>query len=138
MSGLAAVLAGRHDAGVHRWHTALDVPDVQHAVEHAGWRFGYVDGVALESKKEVLRAVGVALSFPDHYGANLDALRDCLRDLGAPTVLLWEGWGSLARAEPEAFETVCRVLGRRTDGEPSLEVLLRGPGPDDAGLASLD
>jgi RNAse (barnase) inhibitor barstar len=138
MSGLAAVLAGRHDAGVHLWHTALHVPDVQHAVEHAGWQFGYVDGVALESKKEVLGAIGAALSFPDHYGGNLDALRDGLRDLSTPTVLLWEGWGSLARAEPNAFEKVCRVLGKRANGDPSLEVLLRGPGPDDTGITSLD
>ena len=135
MSGLAAVLAGRHDAGVHLWHNALHVPDVQHAVELAGWQFGYVDGVALESKKEVLGAIGAALDFPEHYGGNLDALRDCLRDLSKPTVLLWDGWGSLARAEPSAFEKVCRVLGGRDDA--SFEVLLRGPGPTD-GLESLD
>jgi RNAse (barnase) inhibitor barstar len=138
MSGLAAVLAGRHDTGVHLWHNALHVPDVQHAVEHAGWQFGYVDGVALESKKEVLGAIGAALDFPDHYGGDLDALRDCLRDLSSPTVLLWDGWGSLARAKPEAFEKVCRVLGGLDDGEASLEVLLRGPGPDDTGIVSLD
>jgi RNAse (barnase) inhibitor barstar len=139
MSGLAAVLAGRHDAGVHLWHTALHVPDVQHAVEHAGWQFGYVDGVALETKLEVLGAIGAALDFPDHYGGNLDALRDCLRDMAAPTVLLWEGWGTLARAEPKAFEKLCRVLGRHDDqGDPAFEVLLRGPGPDDTGVESLD
>jgi RNAse (barnase) inhibitor barstar len=137
VSGLAAVLAGRHDAGVHHWHNALHVPDVQHAVEHAGWTFGYVDGVALENKKEVLGAIGAALDFPDHYGGNLDALRDCLRDRAEPTVLLWDGWGSLARADAKAFEKVCHVLGRRDDGEATLEVLLRGPGPD-TGIDSLD
>jgi RNAse (barnase) inhibitor barstar len=138
MSGLAAVLAGRHDAGVHRWHNALHVPDVQHAVEHAGWTFGYVDGVALESKKEVLSAIGAALAFPEHYGGNLDALSDCLGDLDQRTVLLWEGWGTLARAEPSVFEKVCHVLGKRSASDPTLEVLLRGPGPDDTGIESLD
>ena len=137
MSGLAAVLAGRHDAGVHLWHNALHVPDVQHAVEHAGWQFGYVDGVALESKKEVLGAIGAALDFPEHYGRNFDALRDCLRDLSKPTVLLWDGWGSLARAEPNAFEKVCRILERRDEGDPKFQVLLRGPGPAE-GIESLD
>jgi RNAse (barnase) inhibitor barstar len=136
MSGLAAVIAGKHGPGVHHWHSGLEVADVRHSVEHAGWTFGYVDGVALEDKREVLRAIGDALAFPDHYGANFDALRDCLRDVAEPTVLLWEGWGSLARAEPEVFEKVCRVLGNR-DGGPPFEVLLRGPGPD-TGLESLD
>jgi hypothetical protein len=138
MSGLAAVLAGRHEAGVHRWHNALHVPDVQHAVEHAGWTFGYVDGVALESGQEVVGAIGAALSLPQQRDGDVDALNDGLGDLSARTVLLWDGWGSLARAEPSAFEKVCSVLGERCNADPSLEVLLRGPGPDDTGIESLD
>ena len=137
MSGLAAVLAGRHDAGVHRWHNALHVPDVQHAVEHAGWTFGYVDGVALESEQEILGAIGAALSLPASDGDS-EALKDRLDDLSAKTVLLWDGWGSLARAEPGTFENVCRALSTRADADPCLEVLLRGPGPDDTGIESLD
>jgi len=138
MSGLAAVLAGRHDAGVHRWHNALHVPDVQHAVEHAGWTFGYVDGVALESKQEILGAIGAALSLPQPGDGDVEALKDHLGDLGTKTVLLWDGWGSLARAEPAAFENVCQVLNGRAAADPCLEVLLRGPGPDDTGIESLD
>lgn len=138
MSGLAAVLAGRHDAGVHRWHNALHVPDVQHAVEHAGWTFGYVDGVTCESKQEIVGAVGAALSLPEQQDGDFDALDRFLADRSTKTVLLWDGWGSLARAEPNVFEKVCHVLGQRADGEPSLEVLLRGPGPEDTGIESLD
>ena len=138
MSGLAGVLAGRHDAGVHRWHNALHVPDVQHAVEHAGWTFGYVDGVALESKKEILGAIGDALSFPDHYGGNLDALRDCLRDLPQEHRAAVGRLGEPGPGQAGRLRKVCRVLGKRADGEPTLEVLLRGPGPDDTGITSLD
>ena len=130
MSGLAAVLAGRHEPGVHRWESALPVVDVRHAVENADWAFGYVDGAGLETTDAVLRAIGDALSFPDHYGANLDALNDCLRDLPGPTVLLWDAWGGYARAEPQRFAVVVEILGG-----PQLEVLLRGPGPD--GLPTL-
>ena len=137
MSGLAAVLAGRHEPGVHRWHSALHVPDVKHAVEHAGWDFGYVDGVPLDERRDVLAAIGDALGFPEHYGGNLDALNDCLRDLDRPTVLLWDAWGPFAREHEDVFGRICRVLARRDDGDPALEVLLRGPGPED-GLASLD
>jgi RNAse (barnase) inhibitor barstar len=130
MSGLAAVLAGRHAPGVHRWESALPVADVRHAVEHAGWAFGYVDGAGLDATGAVLRAIGDALAFPEHYGVNLDALHDCLRDLTGPTVLLWDAWGGYARAEPERFAVVAEILG-----EARLEVLLRGPGPD--GLPAL-
>jgi hypothetical protein len=137
MSGLAAVLAGRHTPGVHRWHSGLGVADVQHAVEHAGWRFGYVDGVALEEPRPVLEAIGAALDLPDERGVDLDALNDGLRGLDRPTVLLWEGWGSFARQDPAAFDDVKQVLRERSDTEPVLEVLLRGPGPEDD-VPSLD
>lgn len=131
MSGLAAVLAGRHPTGVHRWESALETAEVRHAVEHAGWAFGYVDGAALADLSGVLRAIGEGLAFPAHYGRNLDALNDCLRDLPGPTVLLWDAWGGFARAEPRRFGVVTRVLGERDAGDPPLEVLLRGPGPTD-------
>ncbi len=138
MSGLAGVLAGRRGAGVHTWHSALHVPDVQHAVEHAGWRFGYVDGVALEEKDQVLRAIGDALEFPEHFrGKSLDGLRDCLRDLDTPTVLLWEAWGPFARAHPDVFGRVLKVLGARDGDDAAFEVLLRGPGPE-VDVPSLD
>lgn len=131
MSGLAAVLAGRHTPGVHRWESTLDVADVRHAVEHAGWRFGYVDGAALESRAEVLRAIGDALAFAPHYGVNLDALNDCLRDLPGPTVLLWDAWSGFARGAEADFARVVGVLRERGPSDPGLEVLLRGPGPED-------
>jgi RNAse (barnase) inhibitor barstar len=35
----------------------------------------------LRSKAAMLQAIGEALHFPEHYGANLDALYDCLTDL---------------------------------------------------------
>lgn len=135
MSGLAAVLAGRHTPGVHRWESGLEVAEVRAAVAHAAWDFGYVDGAALEETRAVLRAIGDALALGDHYGANLDALNDALRDLAAPTVLLWDAWGGFARAEPDRFAVVVEILGEAATGERPLEVLLRGPGP--AGVVPL-
>ncbi|MBD8869194.1 barstar family protein [Nocardioides donggukensis] len=131
MSGLASVLAGRHAPGVYRWHGNFDAADVRHAVEHAGWAYGHLDGWEIEHKAEFLAAVGEALSFPDYYGQNLDALADCLADLPA-TVLLWDGWSAFARAEPVTFHAGLDVLAQRARDEPSTPfvVLLRGEGPD--------
>ena len=39
MSGLAALLAGHNPPDIYQWHNAAHVPDVEHAVEHAGWKF---------------------------------------------------------------------------------------------------
>ncbi len=134
MSGLAAVLAGHHVPGVFRWHAAFDVEDVRHTVEHAGWRFGYVDGWHHQDKLAVLTSIGEALGFPDHYGRNLDALSDCLADLQGQHVLLWDGWGTLAREDQRAFGIVVEILGEFSS---AVTTLLRGEGPD-VDVTSLD
>jgi RNAse (barnase) inhibitor barstar len=51
--------------------------------ERAGQRFVQVDLSAARDKKAVLTAIGRAFGFPEWYGANLDALYDCLTDLPA-------------------------------------------------------
>ncbi len=144
MSGLAAVLAGHEAPGIYHWHGAFGAADVRHAVEHAGWAFGHVDGwTAGDSKAAFLAAVGEALDFPDDYGQNFDALADCLHDVGrgvGGVVLLWDGWGTLARADQRAFSVALSVLGSRVNADKGMpfSVLLRGEGPDVPGLASLD
>ena len=143
MSGLAGVLAGRREPGIFRWHGAFGVPDVQHTVEHAGWRFFHLDGVGVESKAEFLERIGQVLGFAEHYGRNFDALADCQHDVVAGdsdgTVLLWDGWGPFARAEERAFSVALSVLGSRVNADRGgpFVVLLRGEGPD-LGIRSID
>ena len=132
MSGLAGLLAGHHPPGVYQWHAAFGPADVRHTVEHAGARFAYVDGWTHQEKTELLEALAEALEFPDSFGHNFDALADCLRDVdGAPTVLLWDGWGPLARSDRRAFEVAADILAWRTaEGSSPMSVLLRGEGPE--------
>ena len=144
MSGLAALLAGHEAPGIYQWHGAVDAAAVRHIVEHAGWGFAHVDGwTAGDSKAAFLAAVGEALDLPDDYGQNFDALADCLHDIGrgvAGVVLLWDGWGTLARADERAFSVALSVLGSRVNADKGMpfSVLLRGEGPEVPGLASLD
>ncbi|AMM31477.1 Barstar family protein [Sinomonas atrocyanea] len=71
---------------------------------------------AAPSKREVLAAFGTALGFPDYYGANLDALNDCLQDLaselangeGRPLEIEWRV-SQAFRATP-AFAAVEGIL----------------------------
>ena len=46
-----------------------------------------LDGGSVDSREALHRALKDALSLPDWYGNNLDALFDCLTDLHEPTEL---------------------------------------------------
>jgi RNAse (barnase) inhibitor barstar len=133
MSGLAGLLAGKVDPGVYRWHAELAAADLSDSVTGAGWSLAQIAVVA-ETKDEVLGAIGAALRFPAHFGRNLDALWDSLRDLSAPTVLLWETWGCAAYADRAGFDKIVRVLQERSaeisEDRPAFTVLLRGDGPE--------
>jgi len=137
MSGLAGIVAGHIQPGVYRWHAAFHAPEVQHTVEHAGWRFGYVDGWHEQSKSEFLKAIGAALEFAGDCSHDVDALSDCLSGLSEPTVLLWDGWAPLARADEDAFDTVVKLMNDRAGSGPPFAALLRGDGPD-VDVPSLD
>jgi Barstar (barnase inhibitor) len=144
MSGLAGLLAHHVDPAIYRWHGHFPVDEVRRTVEHAGWRFAAVDGWQHPTKAEFLAAVGEALAFPDHYGRNFDALADCLGDVTADDsegwVLLWDGWGPLAREDPRGFSVALSVLGGRVNADKGgrFAVLLRGDGPALDDIPSLD
>jgi RNAse (barnase) inhibitor barstar len=131
VSGLAGLLAGHHPPGVYQWHAAFGPDDVRHTVEHAGARFAYVDGWTHQEKTELLEAFADALGFPDSSGLDFDVLTDHLRRLDErPTVLLWDGWGPLARTDRSSFDAAADILaGRTADGPAPMSVLLRGDGP---------
>jgi hypothetical protein len=90
-----------------------------------------------------LEAVGAALDLPDSYKQTFDALAACLADVDSNghhgTVLLWDGWGPLAREDEQAFNVALSVLGTRVNAERGspFAVLLRGEGPDPAGVPEL-
>ncbi|RNL65495.1 hypothetical protein EFK50_03345 [Nocardioides marmoriginsengisoli] len=94
--------------------------------------FGYVDGWTHQTKAEFLAEAAETLHFPDWFGQNLDAFADCLDDLDiVPVVLLWDGWGTLARADREAFDLIVEIAaGRARTVTPPFSLLLRGAGPE--------
>jgi RNAse (barnase) inhibitor barstar len=66
----------------------------------SGQRYVEIDLAGSGSKKAVLQAIGRALDFPKWYGANLDALYDCLTDL--PERAEVRAWVVLLRHLPAA------------------------------------
>lgn len=113
MTTLSGILAAGASAGVHRWASALPADYVRARVVNAGLRFGHVDSAVTSGKAGFLAAIGEALSFPAYYGRNLDALADCLSDVTAPTVVLWEHAEALRAEDPDAYQAVLDVFATR-------------------------
>lgn len=58
-----------------------DIEQLRGWASQAGHRFVHVECSDCVDKNAVLRAIGYGFGFPQWYGANLDALYDCLTDL---------------------------------------------------------
>jgi len=91
---------------------------------------------AVASSEQVLKALGQALNLPDWYGANLDALFDCLSDpdwsSGKAITLCIHGAGHLRHNGSESLanliETLVAVTEARNAGQlPPLLVIIDTP-----------
>ena len=78
-----------------------------------------IDGTSIRTKAEFMTAVADALSFPDWFGNNLDALHDCLTDLSwlpdGEHVLVWSAPEVLREADPRAYTAIDDVLRDATE-----------------------
>lgn len=99
-------------SGVHLAPDSLEA--LRKAAQESGivWREIAAEGA--RDKAALLAACARDLAFPQGFGANWDALSDCLRDLGwlggRGWVLLWRGAGELAASDPEAHATALEVF----------------------------
>ncbi|WP_433250207.1 barstar family protein [Streptosporangium sp. CA-135522] len=91
-----------------------------------------IDGSAVTTSAEAVDAIAEALSFPDYFGHNLDALYDCLTDLAwlpaGEHLLFWQRASALRTGDRPAYEAIRTVLAEAVaddaPGEAFLSVLL--------------
>lgn len=90
------------------------VDEVVAAAKERGAHPHVVDGTQVRDKESALDAIASALSFPDYFGRNLDALYDCLRDLSwldeCEHVLIWTAPETLRTADPSGYAGVESTL----------------------------
>jgi len=87
---------------------------IEAAARHARFSVLKADITEHASTQEVLIQLGSALNFPIWYGANFDALLDCLTDSdwepAKGHVLLINGLGRLRASDPADFATLIEVF----------------------------
>lgn len=108
MSKLLERLSDPARSGVYRVRHAEDVRDCLR-----GAPLDFAEATLPAGKDAMLSAIARALAFPDGFGANWDALEDCLADLswrkGAGHVILFTGADDAALRGADAG-VLCEVL----------------------------
>ena len=69
-----------------------------------------LDGGSVGSRQALHQTLAAGLRFPDWYGGNLDALHDCLTDVGEPTELVIRNGRALDEAMGDQVAALRRVL----------------------------
>ena len=91
----------------------LAPPDVQAMREkalQAGIAWFELNLARVQSKREFLAACAQSLRFPKSFGANWDALVDCLKDLCADSVVNCRSCGQFAEAAPDDYATALEIF----------------------------
>lgn len=81
MKSLDSILSGTIQPGVYRLRSRAQPTSIVSKVCKHGWLGFHVDGREIYNKESLLERFATALSFPDYFGRNWDALEDCLTDL---------------------------------------------------------
>jgi RNAse (barnase) inhibitor barstar len=96
-----------------------------------------LDGRVLVDKQALLEALGWALAFPDYYGANWDALEECLGDMSWWQGAIALGIDHAAQVDPDVLGILVEIFSQaaedwREQGRPCslfLSGLEDGDGP---------
>lgn len=90
-----------------------------------------VDVKKCQKTTDLLHHLGEALNFPDWYGANFDALFDCLCEASEPSCILLSGLANFATRQPQDFAILVEVLhaacAARAEAEAPLTILIDTP-----------
>ncbi len=71
-----------------------------------------------ETKKDLLHYIGEALAFPEYYGANLDALADCLSEVEEPVrIRIKRTWH-----QDSWFKAAAKVIREAAKDNPAITV----------------
>ncbi len=69
-----------------------------------------LDGARMDSRAGLHAELREKLSLPDYYGNNLDALNDCLGELGERQLVVIESAGALLEADAAYAARLLRVF----------------------------
>ena len=129
----ASVLLTTSPPGLYRMARGPGV--LRERAVRSGWQWFEANGVGVADQAGLFTCLAAALSLPEYFGANWDALLDCLRDLGdgdAPGIVIHlTGFAAFVATEPADWATARDVLTQAASDLAAagtlLYVLIAGP-----------
>ncbi|MBW4470165.1 MAG: barstar family protein [Stenomitos rutilans HA7619-LM2] len=145
MDNLIAVLKGTSSPGLYTLETPISTDELVTLSQKHGARLFSLNGAGISNKAEFLHAIATALSFPDYFGQNWDALEDCLTDLdwleGDRLVLLYDQPDRFAQADSSEWLVALDILRSTVDywltNDRAFSVFFKGSNTNLVGLESL-
>jgi hypothetical protein len=114
------------DGFVTLFHSPTILAETTAWLARHGYRVVTADASQWRSEADLHDGLARALEFPDYYGANLDALNDCLRDVASGRsgldqgatgiVLVLPAYDSLAASHPSLAHAVLDIFAVRARG----------------------
>ncbi len=83
-----------------------------------------LDCAAIASSRDFHEKLKAVLALPEWYGHNLDAMHDCLTELGQPTRLTLDNFSALRENLGDYAGKLLYVLHICTEENPNLEISL--------------
>ena len=81
-----------------------------------------INGAAVSSMADIHRLLAAELNFPEWYGRNLDALHDCLTEIGEETSFTILQPETLLETLGSGYTRLCRVLADSAEENPYLTI----------------
>ena len=90
-----------------------------------------IDGEKIHTRRELHSAFADSLSFPEWYGANLDALHDCLGDIREAVLIRFVHFDALNDTLPLYAQMTVRAVRHACRENPCLCCTVEGQMEDD-------
>jgi RNAse (barnase) inhibitor barstar len=142
---VSEVLKDSESAGVYALSDAALMREIEEAARELKYAFFPIQGGDIRNKDDFLNSIARVMDFPDYFGANWDALEDCLTDLlwvnADGYVIAYKDVSTFASGDPDGFATALDIFRAsaehwRSQGR-GFFVLLAGAGAEGMGLPSI-
>jgi Barstar (barnase inhibitor) len=135
MATIDLIISGQAVAQIYRLDSDLAPEELAAMLQEQDGELFYLDGAEMTDKAQLMQEFAAVLNFPDYFGGNWDALRDCLGDVSwldedaTHCVLLFDRWEKCT--SPALIDILQDAIAGWTEAADAVYVLIRTTDPDE-------